>query len=176
MQAILSTEYLPKEKSDKLVNFQDLIAWLKEIPTQFSVSDFTEIKTHHRGSITAKHALIARIAEDQDFDELEFSVAIVMLRKEHFPDLFMPLHVNAIPVPVSFIKINGERYNLFYSERLYGILTRSIIREQRVEARQSLDWKKVIYDDYLNRWQKRNPEKEISLENIRPLLEMIEGS
>jgi hypothetical protein len=40
------------------------------------------------------------------------------------------------------------------------------VREQRIEPQQVGDWKKVLHQDYLQKWLNRNAELQISLEDL----------
>jgi hypothetical protein len=41
-----------------------------------------------------------------------------------------------------------------------------MVREQRIEPHQVGDWKKVLHQDYLQKWLNRNAELQISLEDL----------
>lgn len=132
-------------------------------------SDFSLVLKEEQGSCSSKHALLTALAEENAQSSIELISGIFLMSPETHPvlaDLFDGRPYASIPECHCYIRFKGERFDFTdQSGTLERIIPR-LVREQRIEPHQVVDWKVVIHKDYLERWLRRNPAMGLSLEEV----------
>lgn len=81
-------------------------------------------------------------------------------------DFFKDKSFNNLPELHCYLRYKGERFDFTSKTDRMPLIEVKIVREQRIEPRQVGDWKKVIHQDYLQKWLLRKPELKISLDEL----------
>jgi len=131
--------------------------------------DLGLILTEGRGACSGKHALLATLAEENGIPEIELIAGIFLMSPETHPlltDFFEGKPYTALPECHCYLRFNGERFD--YTDHSNGMerIAPKIVREQRIEPHQVAEWKPKIHQEYLKGWLKRNPQVELSLEEL----------
>lgn len=132
-------------------------------------SDFLLVLQEQKGTCSSKHALLVALAEENARQDIELIAGIFLMSPETHPQLsafFEGKSYAQIPECHCYIRSNGKRYDFTTSAKTMERIESKLVREQRVEPQQVIDWKIVIHKDYLERWLKRNPSINLSLEEI----------
>ena len=121
-----------------------------------------------KGTCSSKHGLLASLAEENKQNEIELIVGIFLMSPEthsKLEDCFVDKPFTVIPEAHCYLRYKGERYDYTVKDSM-NLIASKIVREQRVEPHQVGEWKVKIHQDYLEKWLKRNPNLEMTLEEI----------
>jgi hypothetical protein len=100
---------------------------------------------------------------------VELIAGIFLMNAETHPVLapfFQDKPYPSIPECHCYIRYKGERIDLTDTGNGMERITPKLVREQRIEPQQVVEWKPVIHRDYLQRWVNRNPQFDRTLEQV----------
>lgn len=141
-----------------------------------SRSDFTLVLTEQKGTCSSKHALLSILAEENALQNVELIVGIFMLSAETHPQVAPVLEkykLTNIPECHVYLRYKGKRFDYTFPSQTIAPIENKIVREQRIEPQQVIDWKIVIHKDYLTRWLARTPDLSYDLNQIWAIREEI---
>lgn len=141
-----------------------------------SRSDFTLVLSEKQGTCSSKHALLALLAEENALQNVELIVGIYLLSEETNPQAATVLakyKLTNLPECHVYLRYKGKRYDFTFPSQSIAAIENKIVREQRIEPQQVIDWKIVIHKDYLTRWLARNPSIAYDLNQIWAIREEI---
>lgn len=124
-------------------------------------SDFELVLSEGKGTCSSKHALLAFLANENAQDSVELMVGIFLMSPETHPQLaaFFEQHqLTVIPEAHCYLRIEGKRFDFTTKDSSMERIESKIVREQRVEPNQVIDWKIKIHQDYISKWLQRNPQ------------------
>lgn len=132
-------------------------------------SDFSLVLTEGKGACSGKHALLASLAEEHGESEIELIAGIFLLSGETHPVLasfFAGKPYAAIPECHCYLRYKGERFDFTSPGNGMERIAPKIIREQRIEPHQVVEWKPNMHAHYLEAWLKRNPQLDLTFEAV----------
>lgn len=146
-----------------IYDFHAACAFVQQLPygRNSDRADFSLILTEGKGSCSGKHALLAALAEENGQTEIELIAGIFLMSPETHPvleDFFSDKPYTAIPECHCYLRYKGERFDFTDNNDGMSRIAPKIVREQRIEPQQVVDWKPVIHKHYLEGWLKRNPQ------------------
>ncbi len=151
--------------------FSEACEYVQKLPygRNANRTDFTLVLTEQKGTCSSKHALLAYLADENKVQEVELIVGIFLMSPETNPvltDFFANKPYTAIPEAHCYLRYNGERFDYtavgFDKEKIGA----KIIREQRAEPNQVSEWKPAIHKHYMESWLKRNPQIELTVDEL----------
>jgi hypothetical protein len=122
---------------------------------------FSQILTEGKGACSGKHALLAAVAEEHSENQVELIAGIFMMSAETHPVLtafFEDKPYNVIPECHCYLRFNGARYDYTAPGNGMERIASKIVREQRIEPHQVVEWKPKIHAEYIKGWLRRNPQ------------------
>ncbi|TNE55900.1 MAG: hypothetical protein EP338_01995 [Bacteroidetes bacterium] len=145
----------------RIDRFQDLISHVGELPygRTSDRADFTKVLEEKRGSCSGKHALLAELAEMNGQTEIELLVGIFLMDENYAPSIGPVLQAHdleCIPEAHCYLRYQGKRYDFTTKQADVARFEHRIVREQRCEPQQVVEWKPAIHRHYLAAWGKRN--------------------
>ena len=185
---MLNFELIASEKLTKLfiqnniTDFSNAIRYLNESNTIIKpFLDLVVLDEPKSMTKTAQlHAILAALAVQNQRSEIELMMGIFLVDSITFPELvsyFKSKPFQTIALTTSYLKINGQRYDFTSTKPVLERINKKIVREQRMDPHQSKEWKEKIYEDYIQKWLKRNPEIDYALEKIlkeeKELIELL---
>lgn len=146
-----------------ITDFSSACAYVRQLPygRNANRSDFSLVLTEGQGSCSSKHALLATLALENEWKEVELIVGIFLMSAETHPSLttfFKDKPYTAFPEAHCYLRFKGERYDFTDTSDPMQRIASKIVREQRVDPNQVVDWKPMIHRHYMEGWLKRNPE------------------
>lgn len=152
-------------------DFSEACVYVENLPygRNSTRKDFTLVLTEGKGTCSSKHALLVALAEENARQDIELIAGIFLMSEETHLQLkgyFSDKTYKQIPECHCYIRCNGVRYDFTGPTSLMDKIAPKIVREQRIEPQQVVDWKIVIHKDYLERWLKRNPSINLNLEDV----------
>lgn len=163
---ILNFKILEKGKYESYLNenhittFQELISFVKKLPygRNSSRSDFSLVFKELKGTCSSKHGLLQEIVEINAVQEIELMVGIFLMNKDFHPNVKAVLEkyqLDDIPEAHSFLRFQGKRFDFTSSKSELSKFEPFLVREQRCESHQLIDWKPMIHKNYIEAWLKR---------------------
>ena len=169
-------------KNEGIANFRSAIDFLKTNSNKLKELQEIVVQDNEESMDNASkiHSVLASLAVENKIKEIELMMAIFVIDPISFPELedyFKYKTYSSIALTTSFLKIEGNRYDYSTNKPILEKITKKIVREQRMDPHQSKEWKKKIYEDYIQKWLKRNPEVNYPIDSIleeeKDLIELI---
>lgn len=111
------------------------------------------------GTNADKHGFLACVLEAHKVEDIHLMVGILLVNREKLIAIDPAFNVFErpnIPISLSYFRYNGKRIS--FSGNAWDIqnLEKFIVREQRCEPKQMVNWKPMIYENYLDNLLKRS--------------------
>ena len=124
------------------------------------------------GTCSSKHAVLAQLALENNHPEIELCIGIYLMSAKTNPQVASILSaagLTEIPEAHAYLRIGKERLDFTSKHIQIKTIEPFIVREQRCDPVQMMDWKPMIHKNYLNSWLKRKqlPYSETELWEIR---------
>lgn len=163
---ILDFSILSSEKISKsfvalgISQFNEACAFVATLPygRTSNRNDFVSVLNEQKGTCSSKHALLNLLALENGHSEIELIVGIFLMSAETHPVLAPFLKekgLQHIPEAHVYLRCNGQFYDFTTSKSDIQFIKKKVIREQRCEANQVIEWKPNIHKHYLEAWAKR---------------------
>jgi len=127
--------------------------------------DLTSVISEEKGTCSSKHGFLGRVLEENRIDDIHLIAGIFLMSPETHPvlsEFFKGKRYTSLPEMHCYLRSEGERYDYTTSVDRMPFIAPKIIREQRIEPHQTVDWKVKIHQEYIKAWLLRNPQIEIS--------------
>lgn len=154
-----------------ITDFESACVYVQSLPYGRNTdrSDFSLVLSEGKGSCSSKHGLLAALAEENGFIEVELIAGIFLMSGETHPKLvsfFKDKPYANIPECHCYLRYKGERFD--YTDSTNGMerIAPKIVREQRIEPHQVVEWKPKIHQEYLKGWLKRNAQITLSFDEL----------
>lgn len=131
--------------------------------------DFLLTLTEGKGTCSSKHAILAYLADENGQKDVELIVGIFLMSAETHPKLaafFSDKSYASIPEAHCYLRYRGERFDYTDSSNALERIASRIVREQRAEPQQLVEWKPMIHKHYMEGWLRRNPQIGLSVEEL----------
>lgn len=132
-------------------------------------TDFSLVLTEKQGTCSSKHAVLAYVALEQHHPEVEIIAGIFLMGPETHKvlhDFFKGKPYSALPECHCYLRFNGERYDFTSVNSSMERIAPKIVREQRMDPHQAIEWKENIHKHYMESWLKRNLQLELTFEEL----------
>lgn len=159
--SIVSSEKISKSFVDLGISqFSEACAFVANLPygRTNNRSDFERVLSEQKGTCSSKHALLNLLALENGHPEIELIVGIFLMSGETHPVLAPFLKekgLQHIPEAHVYFRYKGDFYDFTTPKSDMNLLRKKVIREQRCEANQVIEWKPNIHKHYLEAWAKR---------------------
>jgi hypothetical protein len=120
--------------------------------------NFYQVLSESRGSCSSKHGLLATIAEAHEQTEIHLMVGIFLMSAKTHPvltEMLASYGLTSIPEAHAYFRCDGQRYDFTFPGRDISAIEAFIVREQRCEPNQLVEWKPMIHRHYIDSWVKR---------------------
>lgn len=158
-------------KGKGISTFEEAMLYVQQLPYgRNSERDrFELVLSEGKGSCSTKHALLAELALENKWKDIDLVCGIFLMSPETHPILashFYKKKYTAIPEAHCYLRINEERIDLTSKSSTIKNIENKIVREQRIEPHQVVEWKVLTHKDYLQKYLQRNPQIELSFEDF----------
>lgn len=153
-------DYAPFLSNLKIERFSDLADYLRNLPygRTSKRDDFSSVFQEARGTCSSKHAILAELCDLNGRNDIELIVGIFLMDATYSGKLAPILEryqLEAIPEAHCYLRFQNQRYDFSASHSKPEQFQQKLVREQRCEPRQVIDWKRMIHQHYLTSWLKR---------------------
>lgn len=153
-----------------ITDFLSACAYVQALPYgRNSSRDATLILTEGKGACSGKHALLASLAEEHNETEIELIAGIFLMSGEThavLADFFADKPYSVIPECHCYLRYNGERFDYTAPGNGMARIASKIVREQRIEPHQVVEWKPKIHQEYIRSWLRRNQQITLTFEEM----------
>lgn len=161
-----------------ITDFHAACHYVHQLPYGRNASrrDCMLVLSEKQGTCSSKHALLALLAEENALQNVELIVGIYLLSEETNPQatpILKKYGLVNLPECHVYLRYKGKRYDFTFPSHSNAAFESKIVREQRIEPQQVIDWKIVIHKDYLTRWLARNPSIPYDINQIWEIREEI---
>lgn len=144
----------------ELHRFSEACLYVQNLPYGRNLrrDDFAAVLHEGKGTCSTKHGLLSRLAELHAQDDIHLMVGIFLMSEETHPQLAEVLEkhgLKSIPEAHCYFRYEGNRYDFTAKGKDISGIEPFIVREQRCEPQQLVDWKPMIHKHYLEGWLKR---------------------
>lgn len=151
-------------------DFQSACAYVQALPYgRNSRRDFTLVLTEGKGACSGKHALLAALAEENGATDIELIAGIFLMSGETHPvlsEFFEEKPYSVLPECHCYLRCNGKRFDYTSTGNGMARIAPKIVREQRIEPHQVIEWKPKIHQEYIRGWLRRNPQIDLTFEEV----------
>lgn len=154
-----------------IFDFQSACDYIMQLPYGRNThrDDFLLVLQEGKGTCSSKHALLAFLADENGQDDIELMLGLFQMSAETHPELehyFAELPFPYLPEAHCYLRYKGQLYDYTSSKQDIRIIEPFIVREQRMEPQQVVEWKPKIHQEYLKGWLKRNPNITFTVDEI----------
>jgi len=158
-------------REKELHDFKEACAFVQALPygRNSERADFSLVVREGKGACSGKHALLASLAEENGQEGVELIAGIFLMSGETHPVLesfFIGKPYTAIPECHCYLRFNGERFDYTAPGNGMERIAPKIVREQRIEPQQVVDWKPKMHRHYLESWLKRKTGLALTFEEL----------
>lgn len=121
-------------------------------------SDFQLTLSEKRGTAASKHGFLAEVLDIYGHREENLMLGIYLLSAEIEPGIapiLEKLGIKSIPSIQVYFRADAGRISFLHPAYTLQNIERFIIREQRCEPQQLVEWRPAIHRDFVTRWLKR---------------------
>ena len=150
-------------REKEITVFHEACAFVQALPYGRTSDryDFSLVLTEGKGACSGKHALLASLAEENGQTSVELIAGIFLMNAETHPVLagfFSGKPYSVIPECHCYLRYKGERFDYTSPGNAMERIAPKIVREQRIEPHQVVEWKPKMHRHYLESWLLRKPE------------------
>lgn len=154
-----------------ITDFHAACEYLKNLPYGRNANrrDFLLTLTEGKGTCSSKHAILAYLADENGQKAIELIVGIFLMSSETHPKLtafFTDKPYECLPEAHCYLRYQGERFDYTDSSNSLERIAPKIVREQRAEPQQLVDWKPMIHKHYMEGWLRRNQQVELTVDEL----------
>jgi len=139
-------------------------------------SEFSLVLSEKKGTCSSKHALLSELALENGIEDLELICGIYLMNAETNPKIAQILEkYNLLQIPEChvYFRYKNERFDFTGLGFDIKKVEPFIVREQRMEPNQSIEWKVKIHQNYIESWLKRKSDLSYNFEQIWNIREEI---
>lgn len=144
----------------RIRTFGKLCAYIRQIPYGRTTdrSDHSLVLTENKGTCSSKHGLLMEICEINGRQDIELIVGVFLMGKEYnvkITPILAKYGLEHIPEAHSYLRFEGKRYDLTSPKADPALFEAFLVREQRCDSQQVINWKPMIHKHYIEGWLKR---------------------
>ncbi|MCE3296709.1 MAG: hypothetical protein K0R65_2423 [Crocinitomicaceae bacterium] len=147
-------------ESRDIDTFSKLCAFVRQIPYG-RTSDRSKpelVFTENKGTCSSKHGILMEICEINGRRDIELIVGIFLMNESYSSKIAPVLAkygLENIPEAHCYLRHEGKRYDFTGPKADPARFEPYLVREQRCDSQQVIDWKPMIHKHYIESWLKR---------------------
>ena len=144
-------------KSLGIQRFEDASHYIKQLPYRRNQDKNAPnvVLREKCGTCSTKHALLKRLAEENQYLDLKLMLGIFKMNSQNTPSITYMLQKNNlefIPEAHSYLMLNGKRLDFTGLGMNEAALTESLLAEIEINPEQATKYKVDYHRDYLSKW------------------------
>jgi hypothetical protein len=144
-------------KNQGVKTWSDLIEFVRSLPygRNENRSDLSLVIRENKGTCSSKHALIKKIADQNNFEDVTLIMAIYKMNQLNTPKIGDTLQKNGlayIPEAHCYLKLNNRRIDITNNDSDIDLLWDDLLEEIEIEADEVNTYKVNYHKKYLKNW------------------------
>ncbi|WP_299254095.1 hypothetical protein [uncultured Aquimarina sp.] len=140
-----------------ITSWFELINYMKNIPygRNFNRTDASLVVTENRGTCSSKHALLKRIANLNEVQEIELIIGIYKMNHTNTPKIGNALLDNDlkyIPEAHCYLRYNDETIDVTSHSSDFEKIKNDVLIEKSIQPDQVGDYKVKYHQDFIKEW------------------------
>ena len=158
-----------------LLHFEELMEYVQKLPygRTSDRTDLSNVLLESKGTCSSKHALLKKVAQENDFDGLKLILAMYRMNEINTPGIGKEVAecgLSFIPEAHCFLEVDDQRIDLTSLEADLSRIEEDILQEWSIDAEDVIDKKILMHKEYLRNWLK-NEQIPFTFEEIWALRE-----
>ncbi|WP_231372832.1 hypothetical protein [Aureivirga sp. CE67] len=155
-----SNNYLTKlVKNLNLNNWDELTSYIRKLPYGRNKNrfDFSLVLKEKKGSCSSKHAVLKKIAQENNLDEIKQILGIYKMNNINTPgigEIKINSKINYIPEAHCYLEINGEKFDFTSEHSNYSKIENDILKEIEIQPEDVIENKINLHKKYIQNWIK----------------------
>jgi hypothetical protein len=151
--------------------FYQAVSWVWMMPygRNSDRSDYMLVAKEQRGACSAKHAFLAKLAQEQSVD-LILTIGIFMMDADNTPAISNVLKssvMKEIPEAHCYLKYRDKRYDFTsYKPHTEPVPRLAFLYEEAIKPEQIGDYKVALHQKWLKNWLVSNPNVNMDFEEV----------
>ena len=169
---IKSTGQISKEFSDRnILTFNQATLFVKELAygRNADKNNLASVFTDNCGTCSTKHALLKKLADENNFETVKLIVGIFRMNKNNTPEISATLlqnNLEFIPEAHCYLKFEDQILDLTKINSNPKDFVADLIEEVEILPEQITDYKVNYHRNYLATWLDNNKQIKLSLNDI----------
>lgn len=169
---IKSIGHISKEFVDRnILTFNQATLFVRELPygRNADKNNLASVFTDNCGTCSTKHALLKRLADENDFEKVKLIVGLFKMNKNNTPEISATLQENKleyIPEAHCYLKYEDQILDLTKINSKPSDFLDDLIEEIEILPEQITEHKVNYHKNYLETWLDKNPEINLTLNDI----------
>lgn len=173
-ELIQKGKYEPFLRENDIHSFHQLTDFIAKLPYGRTTNrtNFLEVFELKKGTCSSKHAILSDLCELNHHAEIELMVGVFLMDSSYnlkIKPVLEKYSLAFIPEAHCYLRYQGKRYDFTTKNSHASSFEYKLVREQRCDSNQVIDWKPMIHQHFISSWIKRNsiPYSESELWEIR---------
>lgn len=157
-------------RSMGIFNFHEACNYIHQLPYGriTNSADYLSVLSESKGTCSSKHGILGHLSEVHGEHDIHLMVGIFLMSEKTHPAVADILKIHGLqnlPEAHAYFRFEGKRYDFTTIHNTIDTIAPFIVREQRCEPGQMINWKPMIHKNYLESWLKRQ-DNSLTLEEI----------
>lgn len=144
-------------KAKGISNLAMLIEHVQTLPygRNSERSNFSQVITEERGSCSSKHALIAEVANLNNYPDIKLILGLYKMTEQNTIGIGSHLtaaYLEYIPEAHCYLSLNGKRLDITNIDSDITTIEKDIIQEIEIQPSEVVEFKVNYHRDYLKQW------------------------
>ncbi len=169
---IKSTERISKEFVERnILTFCQAASFIRYLAygRNADKKNLATVFTENCGTCSTKHALLKKLAEENNFENLKLIVGLLRMNKKNTPEISKTLFqykLEYIPEAHCYLKYEEQILDLTRINSKPSDLLEDLIEEIEISPEQITDYKENYHKNYLSSWLSNNKHINFNLNEI----------
>jgi len=154
-----------------IVNFQDACQYIAKLPYRRNLdkNDLKTIFADNCGTCGTKHAILKKLAEENEFEGLKLMLGIFKMNAQNtlaVTETLKRYNLEFIPEAHNYLKFENEILDFTKRNSSASDFEDSLLLEIEMLSNQISHYKVEFHKEFLKKWLTENPEIEFNIERL----------
>jgi hypothetical protein len=158
-------------KKNNIHSFAGAVEFIRDLPYKRNSdkNDLTTVFSDNCGTCSTKHAILKKLADENNFQGVELMLGVFRMNKINTPKVSETLLQNDleyIPEAHNYLRFEDQVWDFTARSWISAGFLSDLLEEIVIEPEQITDFKVAYHKEYLNKWLSENAEISYSLHEI----------
>jgi hypothetical protein len=148
-------------RTKNIHTWNELLEFVRHLPygRNQNREDFSLVISEGKGSCSSKHAMLRKIAENNQISGVELILGMYKMNHHNTPKIGSTMSdfgLEYIPEAHCYLKFNGIRFDLTAVDASFEAIQKDILEEIVIAPEQVTSFKVAYHQNYLKKWMAEN--------------------